>query len=132
MSDKQMRNLKKVSMRRSQARLSLDQALSHFSKPPSLKKHIRGASALDRDSCEPKTLKKNKHKGSRTGLGRSMCVTPLKQSIQATREPTPRISPLSGLKFYYQIGFGSLGRVWKVTDKSSGEAFALKEVPKSK
>jgi len=39
---------------------------------------------------------------------------------------------IKNYKFYYQIGFGAFGRVWKVAERGSGREFALKEISKSK
>lgn len=33
---------------------------------------------------------------------------------------------IKNYKFYYQIGFGAFGRVWKVADKETGKEYALK------
>ncbi len=39
---------------------------------------------------------------------------------------------LKGYKFYYQIGFGGFGRVWKVCAKDSLREWAMKEISKKK
>jgi hypothetical protein len=39
---------------------------------------------------------------------------------------------LKSYKFYYQIGFGGFGRVWKVNNKETMKDWAMKEISKQK
>jgi serine/threonine protein kinase len=41
-------------------------------------------------------------------------------------------NPLNNYRFYYQIGLGAFGKVWKVADKTNGKEYALKAISKQK
>lgn len=51
--------------------------------------------------------------------------SPTRMSVMETARKQAR-NTVSGYKFYYQIGFGAFGKVWKVSDKQVGTEFALK------
>ena len=60
--------------------------------------------------------------------------SPTKHSLASSQLhlhlPAPVL--IKNYKFYYQIGFGAFGRVWKVAERDSGREFALKEISKNK
>lgn len=66
-----------------------------------------------------------------------------KPSLNATKHSSPMRTSLASsqllphgsprdYKFYYQIGFGAFGRVWKVAGRGEGTEWALKEISKHK
>lgn len=58
--------------------------------------------------------------------------SPNKHSLASSQLHLPAPVLIKNYKFYYQIGFGAFGRVWKVAERDSGREFALKEISKNK
>lgn len=82
----------------------------------------------------------NKHKANiHLSAGNSVLASknnsPLK-SIKFSKRNSQlfgeEISKLKSYKFYYQIGFGGFGRVWKVSNKETAKDWAMKEISKQK
>jgi len=70
---------------------------------------------------ERSTFKKNNNKMNATSsVGNSAFVTknssPIKLNVRGS-EANDNKNNLKSYKFYYQIGFGGFGRVWKVYNK---------------
>ena len=105
---------KKRHPRKSQARLSMDDMVAAYSRPAPSKKHKKGASNQDLYVSGKVCSKKKQVRFHRQVIPFSATASPIKKSIEATRSQTPRADQLSSFKFCYQVGFGSLGRVWKV------------------
>lgn len=117
-------------------RLSVDSFASPCPRPTQdLRKHKRRSSNLPGEGRGREGTSKPKP---------PLCST-AKNSVNATRANSPRKGLPAGsevqlpapaliknYKFYYQIGFGAFGRVWKVAERESGREFALKEISKSK
>lgn len=62
--------------------------------------------------------------------------SPLKFSLRNSelflQEKDSAKNQLKSYKFYYQIGFGGFGRVWKVASKENLKDWAMKEISKRK
>lgn len=58
--------------------------------------------------------------------------SPGKGSLASSQLVLPAPALVKHYKFYYQIGFGAFGRVWKVAERESGVEYALKEISKHK
>lgn len=58
---------------------------------------------------------------STISVGNSMLITknssPVKFSLRTSQLFSEEKNKLKSYKFYYQIGFGGFGRVWKVCNK---------------
>ena len=67
---------------------------------------------------------------STISVGASMFLTknnsPLKFSIRNSQVFLNEKDKLKNYKFYYQIGFGGFGRVWKVCSKDEAQDWAMK------
>ena len=77
---------------------------------------------------------------STISMGNSRLISknnsPLKFSVRNSQlflqEREAAKNHLKSYKFYYQIGFGGFGRVWKVASKESLKDWAMKEISKRK
>lgn len=73
---------------------------------------------------------------STISMGNSMLITknhsPIKFSLRNSQVFFEEKNKLKTYKFYYQIGFGGFGRVWKVCNKESLKDWAMKEISKKK
>lgn len=58
--------------------------------------------------------------------------SPIKFSLRNSQVLFEEKNKLKSYKFYYQIGFGGFGRVWKVCHKESLKDWAMKEISKRK
>ena len=56
--------------------------------------------------------------------------SPHKFSRRTSQPKVPQKEKLKIFKFYYQIGFGGFGRVWKVYNKEDMKDYAMKEISK--
>lgn len=73
---------------------------------------------------------------STVSMGNSMLMSknqsPVKFSLRNSQVVLEERSKLKAYKFYYQIGFGGFGRVWKVSHRESLRDWAMKEISKKK
>lgn len=73
---------------------------------------------------------------STVSMGNSMLISknssPLKFSLRNSQLFIEEKNKLKEYKFYYQIGFGGFGRVWKVCNKENMKDWAMKEISKRK
>lgn len=73
---------------------------------------------------------------STVSIGNSVLVSktssPLKFSVRHSqpKHVEKEKDKLKLYKFYYQIGFGGFGRVWKVYNKEDMKDYAMKEISK--
>lgn len=58
--------------------------------------------------------------------------SPIKHSLMNSQLKIIKTNPIKNYKFYYQIGFGAFGKVWKVADTFTKKEYALKEISKLK
>lgn len=130
-------------------RLSADLLASTPAKPTNdLKKHKRRTSNLfngtkTKDSTAASNPKPkdtpipihHKHITSNTAKNSTNATrtnSPIKGSLANSQLLVPAPALIKNYKFYYQIGFGAFGRVWKVAERESGREYALKEISKNK
>ena len=65
-------------------------------------------------------MKKIKNLGSmKNSINISKKSTPFRNSIAFSRLDKIDSNPNDNYKFFYQIGFGAFGNVWKVCDKTN-------------
>lgn len=69
---------------------------------------------------------------AKNSINATRANSPTKHSLATSQLLLPAPVLIKNYKFYYQIGFGAFGRVWKVAERDSGREFALKEISKSK
>ncbi len=76
---------------------------------------------------------------STISMGNSRLISknssPLKVSLRNSQlflQDSTGKNQLKSYKFYYQIGFGGFGRVWKVASKDNMKDWAMKEISKRK
>lgn len=119
-------------------KLSMDDLTPLFTRAPSETRkrnsndHVETVSKLERS-----TFKKNHKMNSTASVGSSVLVSktssPLKFSVRQSQAKTVVVKDkLKYYKFYYQIGFGGFGRVWKVYNKEDMRDWAMKEISKRK
>jgi hypothetical protein len=68
---------------------------------------------------------------AKISLNATKTNSPFKGSLGCSTILEP-LTPAKSFKFYYQIGFGAFGRVWKVEERASDKGYALKELLKSR
>jgi len=100
-------------------KLSMDDLTSLISRQPSENKKRNSNDNWESTKMERSTFKKNKM-NSTSSVSNSAFVTksssPLKFNVRGS-ELIEEKNRLKSYKFYYQIGFGGFGRVWKVYNK---------------
>ena len=60
----------------------------------------------------------------------SRTSSPIKFSMRNSQPKYVEKEKLKLFKFYYQIGFGGFGRVWKVYNREDNRDYAMKEISK--
>jgi hypothetical protein len=118
-------------------KLSMDDLTPLFTRAPS---EIRKRNSNDHyetgSKLERSTFKKNNKMNSTASVGASILVSktssPLKFSVRQSQAKHVIKDKLKFYKFYYQIGFGGFGRVWKVYNKEDMRDWAMKEISKRK
>jgi hypothetical protein len=97
----------------------MDDLTSLISRQPSENKKRNSNDNWESTKMERSTFKKNKM-NSTSSVSNSAFVTksssPLKFNVRGS-ELIEEKNRLKSYKFYYQIGFGGFGRVWKVYNK---------------
>ena len=113
-------------------KMSMDDLTSLFSRPPSENKK-RKSNDYETSKMERSTFKKNKMNSAAISMGNSVAVTNTNSPVKfSMRNSQPKISKkekeekLKLYKFYYQIGFGGFGRVWKVFNRADNKDYAMK------
>lgn len=61
-----------------------------------------------------------------------MNVTKSNSPARVEVEAKAGLQNISNYKFYYQIGLGAFGKVWRVIDRKSERDYALKEIAKAR
>lgn len=134
---------KKIFYRNSQARgsnlsrvtrsskLSMDDLTPLFSRAPSdMKKRNSNDHHESTPKLERSTFKKNNKMNSTISVGTSILGSktnsPLKFSVRNSQPKQVHRDKLKLYKFYYQIGFGGFGRVWKVYSREDNRDWAMK------
>jgi len=90
-------------------RYSVDQ-IDKSTRDIHIPKHQRRTTNLD----NPTTMLRKSLAPQMLRASLTSTVTPVACSAAGTQVHTPRFNPNKHFKYFYQIGFGSLGRVWKV------------------
>jgi hypothetical protein len=116
-------------------KLSMDDLTPWISRAPSELKKRNSNDHYEYSKVERSTEKKAKM-SSTLSMGNSMLMSknhsPVKFSLRNSQVVLEERSKLKAYKFYYQIGFGGFGRVWKVCHRESARDWAMKEISKKK
>jgi hypothetical protein len=135
-------------------RLSVDAVGSSAPKPAQeLKKHKRRSSNLfgatkpntpsasnpkQKEPTPPTSTHTHRHpypypacNTAKNSTNATRTNSPIKHSL-ANSHLLPAPTLIKNYKFFYQIGFGAFGRVWKVAERESAREYALKEISKCK
>ena len=117
-------------------KMSMDDLTPLFSRPPSENKKRNSNDHFEPSKLERSTFKKNKMTSTVSmvnSVTASKTNSPLKFSMRNSQPKYPQKEKEERLKlykFYYQIGFGGFGRVWKVYNKEDTRDYAMKEISK--
>jgi hypothetical protein len=113
----------------------MDDLTSLFSRDPSEIKKRNSNGPIEIPKLERSTFKKPKM-NSTMSVTSSILATrsnsPVKFGLQNKQSSFVEKNKLRQFKFYYQIGFGGFGRVWKVYNKEDSKEWAMKELSKRK
>ena len=118
-------------------KMSMDDLTPLYSRPPSEnKKRNSNDHYYEPSKLQRSTFKKNKMTSTVSmvnSVTASKTNSPLKFSMRNSQPKYPqhqKEQKLKLYKFYYQIGFGGFGRVWKVYNKENNRDYAMKEISK--
>lgn len=116
-------------------KLSMDDLTSLFSREPSELKKRNSNGPIEVIKLERFTYKKPKLNGSismTNSILASRNNSPTKFVMHISHTSLLEKNKLRLFKFYYQIGFGGFGRVWKVYNREDNKDWAMKELSKRK
>jgi hypothetical protein len=113
----------------------MDDLTPLISRAPSELKKRNSNDNYEYSKVERSTEKKSKM-NSTVSIGNSILMTknhsPVKFSLRNSQVLLEEKNKLKSFKFYYQIGFGGFGRVWKVSNRDTLKDWAMKEISKKK